>query len=46
MPGMEFAWRAATMSDEELDDRVNRSIIWLHGVKDFSALKYARKKLI
>jgi hypothetical protein len=45
MPGMEFAWRAATLSDEELDDRVNRGIIWLHGVKDFSALKYARKKL-
>jgi hypothetical protein len=46
IPQMEFVWRAPTLTDPELQDRVNRGIIWLHGVKDFSALKFARCHLL
>jgi len=46
MPGMEFVWRTPTLSVEELTERVNRGIVWLHGVKDFSALNFARRNLL
>jgi hypothetical protein len=46
MPGMEFVWRTPTLTPPELLERIHRDVIWLHGVKDFSALQFARKHLL
>lgn len=44
--GMEFHWKAPSMTEEDLTVLRDRGTIWLHGIKDFSALDFARKTLL
>lgn len=43
---MEFHWKTPSMSDAQLHSIADRGIVWLHGVKDFSALEFARKHFV
>jgi hypothetical protein len=44
--GMQFHWKAPTMSEDDLTLLKADGAVWLHGIKDFSALEYARKTLL
>lgn len=46
LPGIECRWGTPTLSDEVLQEECNRGIVFLHGVKDFSALNFARNRLV
>jgi hypothetical protein len=46
MPRMEFHWKTPNMTDEHLQSIVNRGVVWLHGVKDFSALQFAKRTIL
>lgn len=45
MPGMACYWNTPTMSEQDLSAIKNSGVVWLHGVKDSSALLYSRKLL-
>lgn len=46
MPGQECYWQTKTINEYALVAEVQRGIMWLHGVKDNSALKHSRKLLV
>lgn len=46
IPGMECHWGTRTFSNEQLLGLCERGVIFEHGVKDFSALNFARNRLL
>lgn len=46
IPGMECHWGTQTMTDAQLLSECERGVVFLHGVKDFSALNFARNRLL
>jgi hypothetical protein len=46
IPGLECHWNTRTLSDDQLRNECERGVIFLHGVKDFSALNFARNRLL
>jgi hypothetical protein len=45
MPGMQCLWNTPTMTEEQLYKQVAEGVVWLHGVKDYSALNFAKRLL-
>jgi len=45
LPGMECRWGTRTMTGDQLQAEVNRGVVFLHGVKDYSAQVFSRKIL-
>lgn len=43
---MEFHWKTASMTEDQLHSIADRGVIWIHGVKDFSAISFARKHFV
>lgn len=43
LPGVVSLWQTPTMSEETAAGWVKRGIVWIHGVKDDSLIKFARK---
>lgn len=46
IPGILSLWQTKTMSTETANDLVEKGAVWIHGVKDDSLLKYARKTIL
>lgn len=46
VPGIECHWNTRTLTDDQLRAECERGVVFLHGVKDFSALNFARNRLL
>lgn len=46
IPGMECLWNHPTLSEEQIQGLVNRGVVFLHGVKDYSVQNFARRTLL
>ena len=46
IPGLECRWGTKTLTDEFLREELERGVVFLHGVKDRSALTFSRKHLL